>query len=794
MRRRLNLLLVIIIMIPVVLRAQISDVVSSIELTEAVENQPVQVLCELINPSQITAAVLLYRNFGESEFTQVDMEIRGSSLTGSIPANDVLVPSIEYYIVFTTVNGEIETYPENSPDQRPPERIQVRAKSQQESEVLILSPPEGETVPFDELFISISLLRVPDTIDVKASKLYVNGQDHSDKILIADDLILFYPENFPGTLTSGNQFLKLELYNSDGSLYTTASRSFITVPRGTYDQTADLFQYDLEITGETRNEQFDKKGSWYNNLETRFKSSYEDWDFGAHLYITSEEKSYRQPQNRFSVNIESDWLSVTGGDAYPNYPNLIMSGKRLRGISGELNLGFFNLQASYGQIRRSIEGELLETYARDEVVFGSNIIEIDSSKYGLPIGKVNLGTFDRNLTAIRPSLKAGETFEFGLSFLHSKDDLNSIEFGNKPKENLVFGTDFGLNLDDRRIQINGEAAFNLYNSNIANGTLADSEIDSIFGKGEFIDTDPEDVKDIKNILGKFITVNQFLGPWNPEKLSTFAAEASVLLRYFNNNFRVRYIYRGNDFQSFGQSFIKTDVTGFNFVDRVSLLRNKLFLSIGYERLTDNLQDTKPATSTFQTLNTSVSVYPGGDLPNFTIGYSRYDNENVLSAADSSFYTTAINDLTNKFYTQVSYNFTYSVPHRASFNISTSSKSDETLRGDDASSTSISGSISSEWNNKVQSHLGIIYYTSETAITPYDYSSFKFGGTFKMLENKLELRAALSPSFGDFERQTLDLVGNYRLLENMYLTMQFRIYRIPDQATNSVIGLTTRLIL
>ena len=46
------------------------------------------------------------------------------------------------------------------------------------------------------------------------------------------------------------------------------------------------------------------------------------------------------------------------GDAYPLFPSLFMSGKRVRGITGAVTLGYFNIDVSYGKTERKIEGTL----------------------------------------------------------------------------------------------------------------------------------------------------------------------------------------------------------------------------------------------------------------------------------------------------------------------------------------------------------------------------------------------------------------------------------------------------
>ena len=118
------------------------------------------------------------------------------------------------------------------------------------------------------------------------------------------------------------------------------------------------------------------------------------------------------------------------------------------------------------------------------------------------------------------------------------------------------------------------------------------------------------------------------------------------LNYFNNNLKGSYVYRGNQFKSFGQEYTRTDIAGLNVFDRFRTLDNQLFFTVGYENLSDNLQDTKVATTTFQTLRASVSLFMRMDMPNITVGYIRNQNKNGIEATDSLHKFLSVNDITN----------------------------------------------------------------------------------------------------------------------------------------------------
>jgi len=76
--------------------------------------------------------------------------------------------------------------------------------------------------------------------------------------------------------------------------------------------------------------------------------------------------------------------------------------------------------------------------------------------------------------AVHPYFGKGENFQFGLTYLHSADDSKSIDFGARPAENLVLGTDMLIGIDDQHILLTGQAAVSLSNTDISGGNLSDS--------------------------------------------------------------------------------------------------------------------------------------------------------------------------------------------------------------------------------------------------------------------------------------------------------------------------------
>lgn len=786
MRNKLlpGLLLSLLFLLNTALLAQQPSNVASYEVKGGVENEPLPVELTLMQGANVNRVMIAYKTLGTSEFRVREMYLSGPKATITIPASEVLPPSIEYYFIIENANGQKETYPIGAPQSAGPLLAQVRTVTIDDEEVAFLSPAQDDQLTIDEFFISVSLLRVARPVNAQATKLYIDGEQLTGISVVSEDLVIY--RNDDKKLAPGVHFITAEVYDSAGSLYKKVFRRFRIVDHETAAASAQSFQNQMSFQGESRNEKVKGISTWYNIAMLNSQTEYGDWALSTNFLITSEEKKYLQPNNRYSVTLESSWLKLSAGDSYPDFPSLILSGKRVRGISGGLDVGFFGIQASYGEITRPVEGRLLSTYSAGEAVNNSGVIDIDSLKYGNPKGLVDLGTYKRNLLAVRPYFAAGETFQLGFSYLHAIDKKESIEFGTRPKENVVVGSDLRLAFDSQRIVFETQAALSIQNNDIAEGTLTDEKIDSVFAAGNEYDLSAQDVKDMKNLLGNIITVNQHIAPMNPEKLPTLAAESGISLNYFDNYLKAGYIYRGNDFQSFGQSYLRTDVAGFSFTDRLRLLQNRLFLAVSYENLYDNLQNTKPARTNYRTISSSVSFFPRGGYPNVIAGYSVYKNDNGLAASDS----LAVLDLTNRLTLQFSYDFSLKVQHRSALTFSNSARNDDSYRNLDVKNNSLMFSLNSYWTRLLSTSFSFSANSSQIAATKFSYSGLSAGSNYELIDDRLMISGLLNFNFGDLRRQAFDISGEYTVISRLKLHLLLRYLNYSGSSDRIVSFITS----
>lgn len=767
--------------------AQVSDRVASVSAGTAQTGQPLTIHATLLQPQLVARVELAYRRFGETTFGRIEMTVTGNDAAATIPGTAVSPPFVEYYLLLSLhTPGPEETYPVENAAQQP-----LRAAVSEPAEaqrLVILSPEPGERVRAADLLISFSLINFDSTLDPSRTVVIVDAEDVSARAVVSGDLVVLRPGEGGAASAEGTHALRIEVYDRSGKLLERAATSFATAPGGLIGAPAGPhWTTASSVILETRNENISDVSTPYNRATLAASGQYEQYRVRGRLYLTNEEEEERQPQNRYLIAAEAPWLALSYGDAYPAFPSLVMNGKRVRGFNGSLTLGAFNLDVAKGEITRSVASDTVKTFPASSLAAEQSADP--SGAYGLYNASTNTwakflyGTFSRDLLAVRPSFGRRDDSHMGFTYLKSTDDMGSIRFGTRPEENLVVGTDMLLLFDRRNIELSGEAAFSATNRDITNGTFDNARIDSIFG--EYSEAARKRIRDIRDIVSRFITVNENLVPLNARHMPTLAYEGSLGLNYLANNFRFTYLRRGESYESFGQSFLRTDVAGFNLNDRVRLANSRLFLSGGFERLTDNTAQSKAATTAMTTANAGLSYFPGTDIPNMTLAYVHASNANDLPHADTVY---AVDDGTDRVIVQLGKEFPYLGGRQsASLSVSTSTRDDRTARDFDTKNTSVILSDAATWPYQLQTLLSLSVNASTFGTSggtfggaglpsqSLSYTTLTANARWTTLENRLFLTAALSPTFGDIERTVVEGGAQYSLMPNISIATNLSCY-------------------
>lgn len=744
--------------------AQLNTYIRSVRPSTITEGEPLTVTADLKLISEISRVSLFYRQFGQTDFRTLEMRLMGDSASVDIAASEVLPPSIEYYVLVETQAGGTETFPIENPTDVP-NRITIEPKSAAPSEAIIMSPAEGEQLVVGETYISISFVYAGSNIDKSKTKIILNGVDLSSKATAFDDLLIVPPDAIPSTIPPGSLQLQVDVFDTTGTQVKSLKRKFSiqTPEQATVEK--PIFVYNGSALAESRNEDIKGTKRTYNRLDVRVNSVTADFlKTNANLLLSSEEKPENQPQNRYFLGLDAKYVKLGIGDAYPQFPNLIMDGRRVRGFTGDILLGYFNLNATKGEIVRAVQDSIPRTLRR-------------------------------TITTVRPSFGKGENFQWGFTYLKSKDEFDALTAHIvKPQENLVVGTDIKASMDDHRIIFNAQTSLSLSNIDISTSSFNADSVDSAAARGTLARSDADNLKKLLPIVDKVITLNENFVPINPLGLTSLVYETNLSFNYFGNYLRGAYIYHGKDYNSFGATSFRQDIQGYNVSDRLRLLSNRLFLSLSYEVLKNNTSGSEIATTTYKTTTSSISYFPAFDFPTITTGVSILANSNPIDPLDTAGVAAqvaarALNEQGLRYFVQNSYDMATTLGrHNLTLNIDVSTKDDKTPKQQDISTLNSALGITTVHNGfPLESGINISYSaltvpdyvidtaTSQTIVTSrsINYQTIALTGKYRIIENLLSVNAALAPTFGNFQRVLFESGLTYNITEKQIASLSFQ---------------------
>jgi hypothetical protein len=574
--------------------------------------------------SQARLIEVYYQQPGEEAFQQVQMRPSRDGWKTEIPSRALSGTQICYFISAFLSDQRVVTFPEYNPYNQPicvpvrparedkpdsdpvPTAVTVpdtvspspppTTPASSESELLILSPEEGDRLaPRDVLFAASWSHLDSSTIQVTLDQRDITSRSERSTYMLT------YTPKHP--LSEGTHTIRVSGQDRQGNSLENEVR-FQVRSQPTLDRTdpETPSRFSAHLFSDVRHETISEQDETLVLGGGSFRGRRGSLRYDGRVFLTSLEGYNGQPASRFHFSAGTDYIGVTGGDAYPRYNDLILWGKRVRGISGYIHLGWVNIDVVYGQTRRAVEADP-----------ASSISTLSSN-----------GTFARTLFAVRPSFGSGDHFQLGFSFVKVKDDTGSIEIGSFPKDNVVLGPDLRWIFDRGRLVFKASAAISMITQNIYSGAISEDDIKDIFGKDTSIPVNPADFE-------QWLIINQSTTPIDPTKGTSTAYHAGVQLRYFRNHLRVGYRSVGSQYTSLANNWIRTDIQGLYFSDRIRLLQNKLFLTLGYENLQDNFQqqDANPAID-LKTFNYAISYFPGSNLPYLNASLRTHYRDNGIT--------------------------------------------------------------------------------------------------------------------------------------------------------------------
>ena len=490
----------------------------------------------LISDNRVVEAKGYYRTKGNLSFQEMHLQRLHASWEMRINGGALSEKGLEYCFIFKMSDGGMLAFPKENPLEQPhvlvvlpmifPEKIidVIEPVFQQEfvsAEILILAPePEAEINSIDAV-IAVSLFNIPD-VDSASIRLVVDDKDITANAEISGGVVTYIPKR----IKKGVHTVRISMSKMDGTPVNPLSWTFTVrdglAILGNVDYKGDISaRYSNEYVGENFLNVGEIRGNAQVSVEFgKIKTSFRQ---------TTRNNPYRQPLNRFSSALQfGEYLDIRMGDFYRSVSPYTLDGRRVRGLSIDVDLKFVRLEVIQGQLNRTVQhlnktdgALLLPTNAGAVDTSGQLSFILDRTGY----------TFDREITLTRLSVDLFSKFQMGVHFMKAKDDVKSVNKdisgasfsvdssditvndslydiavdnytyntftsaveavggnvnlpdknwgGRTPEDNIVIGFDIGTVRDKKRLKLDFSWNFSMHNRDIWDGPMTLAQLDTI---------------------------------------------------------------------------------------------------------------------------------------------------------------------------------------------------------------------------------------------------------------------------------------------------------------------------
>lgn len=675
--------------------------------TSGIAGKPLPIEARVMAPGRNVVYLRLYfKSLRDQAFKFVDMRPAAEGFVGQIPAYAVQAPAVQYFLVALLSDRSVINYPMRNPYGQPVEvlirentesRIETQTAPKPEQKpsapenktpievsprlldkieklerpvaeeaapassgatslgsILILSPEPFSDVAAAEAVIAASFM-TETAVDSSSIKILLDGRNVTSQAEVSPTIVSYTPEQIEG----GEHSVTISARDVNGQAVGPINWRFKV--SGGAKKAADEVSKN-RVSGmayvEIRREKFDTTNVNNNNIGADLSGKTGPLQYSASAYFTSLEDAALQPRNRFVISAGFPWLNVTLGDVTPYYNELILWGRRVRGLQAGLNTGWINFDVITGETVRQVD----PVYVVDPV-----------SRQKI---RQRFGTFKQTLLGLRPSFGSQNGFHWAFTLLKVRDDKNSLPQDSSnvkqisrvtPRDNLVVGTDLGLALNRRRFEINASVAWSLLSSDISLGALNADSLKKISDVA--LPFNPQDFE-------KWFVLNESTTPLDPSGKTSLAYQLTFNFNYFNQFLTAGYKQIGSEYVSLGHSFLRNDIRGFFITDRWRMMRNRVHLTLGLESYDDhfNTIDQRPSTR-LNTWQFGLAIFWDPNLPSLNLNFRNHNRDNNLDTTLVRTFTPEDN-ATRDLAFSLNYDFTaLNLDHTVMLNLTSSDRVD-----------------------------------------------------------------------------------------------------------------------
>ena len=552
------------------------------------------------------------------------------------------------------------------------------------SDALIISPIPNSTVSSDELIVVVSFFTMKN-VDVSSIEVFFDEVNISEYV---QRQISHITCNFPFSKKGRHRF-RIEMENNLGQPFESLFWDFNIVDPDKKDWFSQLVKHRGKIWSGYSSTNIDGLNNDRSDLNLRYSADLDWMKITMSGLNSSLESPYQQTRNRYAVNFKNNNVKIYLGDFFPQINKFSLNGNKIRGFGAEIDYKYLNLYLVKGEMSHEIQGNISD----GAMVISKFQTPLDTDNGFIEISRDNY-TFKRDVTALKLGIGIPKRMYFNIDMVKVKDNTlsvynympgSSIKFsdiisescdcsdylfqmdesnfilyeelkanlvsmfgidydlvlidenweGNKPKDNIMIGSDFLFSFDKKRVIIKTGFTFSLLNQNIWESITSITELDTLGG-------DPEDGKfmGLYEIKDDFLSYSDFFEfgvnqvPLIPistaEDISAFSKVFNLpsvvysfetKMNYSGHNLQYKYLQVGPEFNSLVNPYIQTNIREKTISDRVRLLGNRMILSTKWIRKENGIDAKDENTISTNRYDTNMGLYPGAGLPTFSIGFT-----------------------------------------------------------------------------------------------------------------------------------------------------------------------------
>ncbi len=546
------------------------------------------------------------------------LESEGSQwFIASIPRLRNPFNGVEYYFEFTLKTGVLVTVPEFQPEDYAYQIGSAPKSGRSENAFVLVSDTEDITTD-DALIIAISWYEIMNAIDQSSIRLIVNGRDVTGRATVTQAALAYRDEKpQPGMITA---FVTARLrggtsiHSPTWAINVNPGRKRIGLPFDYYG--------NFNVTTNYHGSSADSAAAMYGAPRDDASStldlytSYGILDLQTNLFVSSLEKSNKQPVNRYTIGLNIPYLEVVAGDYSPDFGHFTIRNRNIRGLFARLHSPAISLYWAHGEMVRKT-----------------------TSTFSGGIEERNTGTFKQEAIAARIQLGTDRGYKIAFNAVRNRDLKSSLEpdeyryfvkddndavidtlYTILPQDNLVLGVEMKITLPDQHMVLGVEGAGSMFNRNTLPGPLTAEDIEEYTGQS--IPFDP-------SFVSELFMLNKNIEPLMPGPDQT-AWRAYYRAMIFNNLINISYSEVGRTFRALSTSYQPNDTRNLSISDQF-FVKQYVMATLGFNWTQDNISGHYNETNDYYSYIGQLMLRIPR-IPYLRFGYNNHAGTNKLNEA------------------------------------------------------------------------------------------------------------------------------------------------------------------